>query len=418
MNIIFYSNSFCKGKLISLSRVNDISEIKDNIVYVDSKKMFDLKEWLYYKPQCILVENSTLFSHIVSYCISIDVAVISIKKNEIAKYEDRYIIIDFVAGNVHDCDIMTQYIPQKVFAKINKNINIVRTIDGKPIKLFATVKNPENAIQAQEIGVRNAGLVCTEFFYSSYETSTSDKALDDICSHFIDGVTYIRLFDYDVDKLFLDNRDPLDAGRGIRAIFNDRLSKIIVSQIKYIIWLSKRQQVTVVIPYVTTVDDVRLVDRIIREYNNGKSLPLSAMIETPASFFSVPQISKYVSSFSIGTNDLLSAFFAYDRDSISDGINYFSPYNWGLLKMLSSFPSKYISRAKVCGQLPLYPLMLSVLISLGYSSFSIPSPMLSEIARRIRNITTIPKSILLKTTKECDEEEKMVNLLLKLFTLE
>lgn len=415
MKTIFYKSLYCKGNLVLLSKIDSISKIKNNIVYIDSRKMFDLKKWVQYKPKCIFVEHSTLFSHIVSYCIGIDVAVVLVQKSELTDLEDKTIIINFVTETICSPDTSFNILQTSNDLDINSNINTVKTLDGKVIKLYATIKNIENAIQAKKIGVKDAGLVCTEYLFSASNYYSFEESLNKICCQFYNGITYIRLFDYDVDKLFIDFISPTEIGRGIRAFHNDKVASLISRQIKHLVRISKKQQVCVVIPYVTNVEDIHFVDNIIRENNNGTSLPICAMIETPASFFSVSQLSKYVSSFSIGTNDLLSSFFSCDRDSISDNINYFSPYNWGLLKMLSEFPSNCLSKVKVCGQLPLYPIMLDVLISLGYRNFSIPTPMIPIIAQRIKKVTTIPKSLLIKNTSNCYNSEIMMQQLLKMF---
>ncbi|MXP75795.1 hypothetical protein GN277_10515 [Lachnospiraceae bacterium WCA-9-b2] len=58
-----------------------------------------------------------------------------------------------------------------------KNLNVIETKDGVPIKLFATVKNKSNAIYANQVGIKSAGLISTEFFQpiDSFEKSYAES---------------------------------------------------------------------------------------------------------------------------------------------------------------------------------------------------------------------------------------------------
>ena len=414
MKTIYSNNSICSGRLIIFSHINSISEIDAQIVYIDTSRLFDLKRWISHKPKCILVGNDAVFSHIVSFSISLDIPVVLIERNEVAFFEGKRITIDFIYNTISCSEEIKDRSYIDLYNINAYDFNSVKTLDGVPVELSATVKSIDNANYAKKIGINNAGLICTEYLLSSLN-NYENQLLDDICTCFQSGTVSIRLLDYDVGKTLICSNSQFIANRGIRAMGNNRLSVAILNQIKQIIAISERQKVCVVIPYVTTVDDVLLVEQILRENNGGKSLPTCAMLETLASFFSVRQLSKYVSSFSIGTNDLLSSFFAFDRNNISEGNTHFSPYNWGLFNMLSSFPEDCLSKTKVCGQLPLYPLMLEVLLSLGFRSFSIPSPMVNIIANRIRGIKTLPKSVLIKETENCDNDIDVANRLETLF---
>lgn len=127
------------------------------------------------------------------------------------------------------------------------------------------------------------------------------------------------------------------------------------------------------------------------------NLPLCIMTENPAAFMSIEQFSHLVDSFSLGTNDLLQYFFAFNRDSICEDVNYINPYSKSLIIFLNIFPCQFISKTRVCGQLPLYPYMLHILIQIGFRRFSLPSPILPLIANKIKNIE-VDKNFLIIST--------------------
>lgn len=415
MNGFYYNNAIHIGRLVYLSHITDASLLKGSIVFIDCKPRFYLDELSVNKPSCILVENAVLFSHIVSYCISIGVAVAAVKKEELASLEGCDICLNLYTGEVNtNIDSLSMPI-HKQNQMYHGDINTVYTKDGTAINLLATVKTIENAIQANKLGVNNAGLVCTEYLYSAVLGYDFNEALNDICDQFCNGVSFIRLYDYDDSKQFSSNISFTNAARGIRATFDSNYMKMIRNQLSCIIGISKRRSVCVVVPYVSSVDDIVTIDRMIKEENAGVPLPISAMIETPSSFFSIPQISQYVSSISIGTNDLSASFFACDRSSVFEPSFYYNPYDWGFISMLSCCPIHCVNEVRVCGQLPMYPLMLEVLISLGFNSFSIPTPMLNTMAKRIQSINTVPKETLLHNIADCNRAPKMVKRLSELF---
>lgn len=421
MNVIFSSCDYCVGKIVFLSSIDNIATISDKIVYVDNRLMFDLKSWQEYKPQCILVEISTMFSHIVSYCISSNISVVVIKKDELINLNNAIVRIDYLQEQIYKteygistmenldntCDSTTHLLP----------CNTVYTKDNHKVNLYATVKSIENAVQAKRLGVRNAGLVCTEFLYnrSANERLQISEKIETICSCFNKGVVSIRLFDCDPDKFFFDSPLEIDVGRGVRAIAAKQISEIIEYQIKCIVDISKRYRVSIVIPFITNYNDIEMVDNLVKKYNNGLSLPICAMIETPASFFAVPKLTNYVNSFSIGTNDLLASFFSCDRDSLSTGADYNTPYCWELLSFLHAYHKKALSKTRVCGQLPLYPLMIETLISLGFRSFSLPTPMINIIAKRISEISVVSSKMLFSSIENCTNEDEIVDRLKELF---
>lgn len=379
MQTIFYTKKIVAGKLLKTSELTS-SDIKNEIIFINSNDFFNINKWGTL-PKCILINESGIFSHFVSYCISNEIPIGIVSNEEIELFINNDIVIDFYNEIITLSSIKDLILEEKTY----DNLNIVKTIDGTNIELYATIKNYKNAILAKKIGIKSAGLISTEFFYLNGNLSYDEckNMLFRICENFKYGTSAIRLFDYDENKSVENNKTKIE--RGVRAYNLPDYYNILINQLKSCVELNKNYNIEVVIPFVTNIDDIMFIKSKLKELNI--EIPLCAMIENPNAFLSVNQFSNIVNSFSIGTNDLLQYFFASNRDSICLNNNYINPYSKSLMEFLNLYPKEVINKTRVCGQLPIYPYMLQVLIQLGFRKFSIPSPMIHFIAKKINNMT-------------------------------
>lgn len=414
MNIVFNSSNYCTGKLLLASELKNYTTIIGEIVYVNNENMFSIKEWYSYKPLCILIDISTVFSHLVSYFISLGVSVVCVEESEIKNLYNQNITIDFVNNNISKTSINIIKSLENSKSSFVSSINSTRTADGYTVNLYASIKNIDNAIQSKEIGINNAGLICTEYFYLKKDKSYFAKSMSKICSYFKNGFAAIRLFDCEPNKVVFNSSEELTCCRGRHSLENETIREIIEHQIKQIIYLSKKYDVKVVIPYVESIRDLEEIDKIIKKHNNGKSLPMCAMIETVAAFNNVSSLLKFCDSFAIGSNDLLSAFFSFERDVIRKNANI-TPYSKSFFNYLSTYDKQCIAQTRICGQLPLFPFMLEVLLSLGFRNFTVPTPMISTISNRINKIKTIPSNVFLENIQKCDSENEIIECMSNLF---
>lgn len=381
MKTLFYSKQYIHGKVVLGIQKNYTNK---NIVYIDSPKCFNICMWRNILPICILINESSVFSHLVSYCISNEISLVLINKEELSDFINKNITIDLKNSLIIKESDNTPYLSEDVLT--NERLNIVNTKDDISIELFATVKNIRNAVIANKLGVSSAGLISTEFLQSSNLFSFDEcfNTFNNICQNFKNGVSSIRLFDYDDNKT--TKHFAFKYQRGIRAYLSKDIEKIIDIQIACCAELSQKYKIEIVVPFVTNTWDIYFIQKKIEQFNIN--LPICIMIENPAAYMSIEQLSSSVNSFSIGTNDLLQYFFAFNRDSICEDVNYINPYSKSLINFLNLFPDQYMNRTRICGQLPLYPYMMHILIQLGFRRFSLPSPILPLIANKIKNIKT------------------------------
>ena len=370
MKSVFYVTNVICGKLIAASSFSHPpSDNEENlIIYINDPNFFNVSKWTNYTPKGILISSNSIFSHIVSYFISKETPVAIVTNSEIANLWNTKI----------QYNKKTHIIPEITDKLSTKN--------GVPVELSATIKNWDNVRVANDNHVKNIGLICTEFFLEMANDNFESvyTSFQKICSCFPDGKISIRLYDYDKNKSKISLTNESFSRRGVRVYDNKQVKSIVETQIKCCKLLSEHFDIEVVIPFVTNVADLQRIKKQLDPLFD--SMSICSMIETPAAYFSVQQFSSLVQQFSIGTNDLLQYFFAYDRDFVHDSENYIDPYTKALLSFLLLYPDELKNRTRICGQLPLYPFMLDVLISLGFTKFSIAAPAFPMISAKIRNI--------------------------------
>jgi len=399
MEIVYSNTDILFGKLYLSSELNSDNKVdlNNSIVYIDNEKLFSLKTWQGIKPKCIIIDKKTIFSHLVSYSISLLIPVLCIEYVKIKHYIGEEIIIDLVAQTVN----YKEAISKKELEHNNQTKLIENT---KNIKLYPTIKNFENVLLANNLGLKDAGLICTEFFYQDNTINSigSNNKIENILEYFVNGISCFRLYDNDDDKKFLNFSNDLYKNlRGIRAYKIPDIKNIIDEQIEMLCKKSYKQEINIVIPYVTSTRDMQLIKNILSNF--GNNIKLSALIETSSAFFEAEELIKYGNSIFIGTNDLISSFFSYERNALNDDYDYCNPYSLSFWRFFISYPKTLIRNTIICGQLPLCPNLLELLISLGFCKFSVPVATISLLNKRINDANIIEydemKNFIIKSQK-------------------
>jgi phosphoenolpyruvate-protein kinase (PTS system EI component) len=99
-------------------------------------------------------------------------------------------------------------------------------------------------------------------------------------------------------------------------------------QIRAILVARRTSDVRVLLPFVTTVDDILKSREIINEVfaelkTSSDSLKVGIMIEVPSVALSIEHFLPRVDFVSLGTNDLIQYFFAVNRNHI---VPFFAPF--------------------------------------------------------------------------------------------
>jgi len=279
------------------------------------------------------------------------------------------------------------------------------TNDHIPVHLMANIENPHQVNLALQNGLEGIGLFRTEFLALRSEHIPTEEEQYDIYRRVISAWSgrrvVIRTFDIGGDKRRLDlhrctGENPAMGVRGIRRHLLRRPEEL-GTQVRAILRASVGQQVGILLPMITTIEDIRRAKRhfeIAKEELRAEGqafsedLELGAMVEVPAAALAVGEILAEVDFISVGTNDLLQYFMAADRDN-EDVLQYGQADNAAFVWLLRSIVEQaaHVGREKdvmICGEMASRPHFVPLLLELGYRSFSI-SPV---AALRVRDAVT------------------------------
>jgi predicted GNAT family acetyltransferase len=112
------------------------------------------------------------------------------------------------------------------------------------------------------------------------------------------------------------------------------------------------------------------------------------MIETPSAAILIGQLAGEVDFFSVGTNDLVQYLLAADRIS-GDLASSYEPLHPAVLQVLATLATVAKAKGKpicLCGEIASDPAYATLLIGLGFRSFSVSPGRLLEVKHAIRSI--------------------------------
>jgi phosphoenolpyruvate-protein phosphotransferase (PTS system enzyme I) len=289
------------------------------------------------------------------------------------------------------------------------------TRDGVAIALRGNIDLPMEAGTARTHGADGVGLYRTEFLVVGRSTPPGEeeqfRAYRQVLEAFAGAPVTIRTYDLGGDKFpaFLHigrEENPFLGWRAIRVCLDEPV--IFRGQLRALLRAARFGDLRVMLPLVNEVGEVTetrelLADcaRELREegVDAADSLPLGAMIETPAAAMSAPELARHVDFFSIGTNDLVQYTLAVDRGNSRLAPRYlpFHPAVVRLMAVAIRAGRDAGIEVGVCGEMAANPIGAFLLIGLGAESLSVSHAALAEIKKVIRSIT-------LEAAREAAEE--------------
>lgn len=137
------------------------------------------------------------------------------------------------------------------------------------------------------------------------------------------------------------------------------------------------KNVTVMIPFCRTVEELMKVQEVMKEYGlvrGENDLELFLMAEIPSNILMAEEFAKHIDGFSIGSNDLTQLTLGLDRDSslVAHLYDERNPAVKRMLEMLITTAKKAGVKVGICGQGPSdFPDFAQFLVSLGIDSISV-----------------------------------------------
>jgi phosphotransferase system enzyme I (PtsI) len=280
------------------------------------------------------------------------------------------------------------------------------TKDNIPIRLMANIDNPDQIQLVRYNRLEGVGLLRTEFSILQSDTFPTEEEQYDIYRHVFTATgrrVVIRTFDIGGDKQiaglnYCTGQNPALGIRGVRRHLL-RHPEELRTQLRAILRAAAGCQVDILLPMVTTVDDIRGVKKILEDVKGelrkegipfSDEVSLGAMIEVPAAAIAIGEILAEVDFVNIGTNDLLQYFVAADRDNDAV-LRYENFENKAFLWLLGFIIGQAAELGKennvtVCGEGASHPELIPILLGLGFRSLSITPTAAQSVRNAIARI--------------------------------
>ncbi len=326
----------------------------------------------------LVVAGAARFSHVLARLFALGIPAVLITPDQLALLpEGMAALIDGNTGlitlNPPLTEIRQEKIPPPVIS------GIARSMDGIPVELRAGVPSADGALQAVKQGASRIGLLRSEFLEPPEGRIPDQRfylaALREVFEAARPlGVT-IRLLDIAPDKrpAWLHNGPAAPLGlQGCRLYDREPVKSVFRAQVAAITELAAEYELALLLPYVTHPWEFARWRGEIDAITGGR-LPVGVMLETPVSALCVSEWRTLADFAAIGSNDLMQTLCAADR-RLPEMAGWLDPYAPALLRFLRRLADDldaYTLPAQFCGQMPLYPGMLPVLLGLGYRIFSV-----------------------------------------------
>ncbi len=308
----------------------------------------------------------------------------------------------------------------------------VCTQDGIEITLRANVEVPSEFEGVETFGASGVGLYRSEFLLARRGAMVSEEeqreAYEALAKVAGEQGAVIRLFDLGGDNLRPQFDEPeKNPALGLRAIrFVLCNQEIMRTQVRAILLAAANGKLSIVLPMVADVSDVRRAQAIIQEEANnlrnaGRSfseVSVGAMIEVPSAVLMADKIARTVDFFELGTNDLVQYTLAVDRgnDEVADWFRTLHPAVLQSIDQSLKAAARAGIPAIVCGEMASTPAYAVLLVGLGATDLSMTPSAIPRVRRAIAGINLRDASAVIQECLKCDTPGDVENLVRERFT--
>jgi phosphotransferase system enzyme I (PtsI) len=285
------------------------------------------------------------------------------------------------------------------------------TTDGQCVELMANLEVPIELPLIAQAGVEGIGLFRSEFMFMNRTLLPDESEQTEVYRAAVEAMggdpVTIRVLDWGGEKEIealqaagiaeeLSGLNPALGLRGIRMLL--RHPELLETQLAAIMRAANSGPVKVLLPMVTTVDEVRATREIYQKVarrlrRRGDKLPdrlppIGIMIETPAAALSADALALEADFFAIGTNDLTMYAMAADRAD-ADVAKLYDPLHPGLLRLVQFTIEASLRLRKpvsVCGEMAANPKLTPLLLGLGLRCLSMNASAVPRVKQMVRSV--------------------------------
>ncbi|MEZ5988311.1 MAG: phosphoenolpyruvate--protein phosphotransferase [Planctomycetota bacterium] len=285
------------------------------------------------------------------------------------------------------------------------------TLDEERIRLYANLEGLRDLDMVGEGIFEGVGLFRTEFVFMErlqFPSEEEQLVLYRTVLEKVGGkrVTF-RTLDIGGDKPLTyfrtpKERNPVLGWRGIRVTL--QWQDLFYTQIRALVRASSAGPVSILLPMVTTIEELRKARRIVHEVVDdlrakgepiAKDIRFGVMIEVPGLAMVLPAVFNEVDFISVGSNDLVQYLLAVDRDNQRVS-GLYDPFHPGVLAFLAQIAQLAREAGKscaICGEVAGDSQLVPLLLGMGFRQFSMAPVFLPRIKLAARSVSV----------KECEE---------------
>ena len=342
-------------------------------------------------PRGFVVVNGAPFSHTMIRFMSMGVPTVIITEQQAELLQEGMaVLLNGTSGHI---TTKIPHVAQPEAETLSLSEHPLTTTDGVAVSLRASVRNQEAAQRSRLEGAEAIGLVRSEFLLPD-DGSVPDSAFyvhafGQICEAAAPLPVTIRLLDVAADKIpawmpALDSVRGTLGLQGVRLYGIEPNRSVCQAQLAAINSLSKKYAIRILIPYLVRYEELRYWVTFIRQ-QLSETIPIGAMVETPASALDLANWFDQVDFIAIGCNDLMQCLFAADRDrgELRDYLDPYAPLLWRFMQQIATNAEDQLDRIQLCGVLAQLPGVLPILLGLGFRSFSVEATLLPYLRQTI-----------------------------------
>ena len=270
-----------------------------------------------------------------------------------------------------------------------------RTADGHRLTLEANLEIADEVQRVRDSGAEGIGLFRSEFLLDAGGTAPSEESQVHTYRGLLAALApmpvTVRTFDAGDDRPATavragGHRDRFGV-RGIRSalLHDDRFNV----QIRALLRASSSGALRILLPFVTNTDELQQVRELIRatarDIGAPPDVPVGAMIEVPAAALTVDQLARHADFLSVGTNDLIQYTLAVDRtdERLAGHYEPAAPAVLRLLRTAAVAARRAKTPISVCGEMAADPLMVALLVGMGFRAFSMAAAALPIVKQKL-----------------------------------
>lgn len=272
-----------------------------------------------------------------------------------------------------------------------------RTSDGRRVHLFGNTEVGSEVKGALALGAEGIGLFRSEYLYMTQRTAPIEeeehfRVYKGLAETVGERPAVIRTLDVTRSKDESVHAGEEESAMGLRGIrFGLRNLDMFRSQVRAIVRAREYGNLRIVLPMVTSIDELLEARSLVREIANEtnpsvEKIPVGVLVEVPAAVLTARALARHADFLEVGTNDLIQYTLAASRtnEEVAYLYNPLHPAILTSLKQVQEAAQEADCEVIVCGEMAAHPLYAMILIGMGFQRLSMNPFAIPEVKKQLR----------------------------------